>query len=68
MDLLKQDADLATQLETEVRLALSEFGNDSSTDEEKEQEVTSSELGSDEDPAVDETSEKASVDSELYLE
>jgi len=67
VELLKQDGDLASQLETEVRLALSEFGSPPSSS------MSSSSFDNEETPEVESddataSSEEASVDSELYLE
>jgi len=62
VELLKQDTDLAAQLETEVRLALSEFGNPS------ENEAKATKPKTETDDTFAEGSEEALVDSELYLE
>jgi len=64
VELLKQDSDLAAQLETEVRLALAEFGSPPSSS-------TSSSFDNEETPEVDsgdDVTASSEVDSELYLE
>ena len=64
MDLLKQDTDLAAQLVTEVRLALSELGSSDKTTQ-----ATSSETKERYDLNDEETPEvEATMDAELYFD
>lgn len=65
VDLLKQDTDLGAQLETEVRLALSELGT--SSKKEAKGTTATSELVTELDDAFHEESEEVLVD-EVHLE